>query len=278
MYVATGIMNSCIFYVASMLPMEYINAIIIGNNLSGIFTSLISIISKATSPNIMYAAFFYFLSTFLMLTVGLAGYFVLHICEFFKCHLKDYKQQEQIKVSIFNREFLKQIWLLSLAIWVNFLSTLAIFPVYQLGIERSSENFFISEKWYRDVLTFLTFNIFVLIGNLLPKLFKISKKNLIFGVFLRAILVFIFFAMCNFKPNERYNIPVLFDNDYIYWVGAMLSPLTFGYFTSLLMMYLPQSCNKNFQGLASMVAALVLSIGVVSGLQFGQVFELIVVA
>lgn len=31
MYVATGIMNSCIYYVASMFPMEYVNAIIVGN-------------------------------------------------------------------------------------------------------------------------------------------------------------------------------------------------------------------------------------------------------
>ncbi len=57
-------------------------------------------------------------------------------------------------------------------IWLNFLSTLAIFPVFQQGIERSSSNFFIPDKWFQDFVTFLTFNLLVTIGNMLPQLFK----------------------------------------------------------------------------------------------------------
>ena len=59
-----------------------------------------------------------------------------------------------------------------LCIWLNFLSTLAIFPVFQQGIERSSPNFFIPEKWFKDIVIFLTFNLLVTIGNMLPQLFK----------------------------------------------------------------------------------------------------------
>lgn len=78
MYIATGIMNSCIYYVSSIFPMEYLNAIILGNNLAGIFTTVMSIGSKATSPNLRIAAIYYFLSAFVILMLEFIGYFVMH--------------------------------------------------------------------------------------------------------------------------------------------------------------------------------------------------------
>jgi equilibrative nucleoside transporter 1/2/3 len=76
---------------------------------------------------------------------------------------------------------------------------------------------------------------------MLPKLVKWpGPKWIPIPVILRAIIVFIFFALCNFKPSERNNIPILIQNDYVYWFGAGLSPFIFGYFTSLLMMYTPR--------------------------------------
>jgi solute carrier family 29 (equilibrative nucleoside transporter), member 1/2/3 len=78
MYIATGIMNSCIYFVASIFPFEYLNAIILGTNLAGIFTTVMSIISKATSPNLRIAAIYYFLSAFVVLMMGFIGYFVMH--------------------------------------------------------------------------------------------------------------------------------------------------------------------------------------------------------
>ncbi len=129
-------------------------------------------------------------------------------------------------------------------IWLNFLSTLAIFPVYQFDIQRSCDEFVISEAWYNDILVFLTFNVLVTIGNMLPKLIKVpGPKFIAIPVILRAIIVFVFFALCNYVPEgvdrSKTIIPVLIKNDWVYWFGSALSPLAFGYFTSLLMMYTP---------------------------------------
>ena len=129
-------------------------------------------------------------------------------------------------------------------IWLNFLSTLAIFPVYQFDIQRSYDEFVISEAWYNDILVFLTFNVLVTIGNMLPKLIKVpGPKFIAIPVILRAIIVFVFFALCNYVPEgvdrSKTIIPVLIKNDWVYWFGSALSPLAFGYFTSLLLMYTP---------------------------------------
>ena len=133
--------------------------------------------------------------------------------------------------------------MLLVCIWLNFFSTLAIFPVYQLGIRRASESFFISDYWYQDVLTFLTFNVCVTLGNMLPRFVKKpGPKWIPVPVIARAILCFVFFAFCNFQPDKRLDsaIPILIKNDYLYWAACIISPLTFGYFTSLMMMYTPK--------------------------------------
>lgn len=107
-----------------------------------------------------------------------------------------------------------------------------------LGVEPNNEGFL--GKWFQDIVTFLTFNFFVTIGNLLPKLMKWpGPKILPYAVILRAILVLLFFVFSNYKPSER-DLIVLVTNDYVYWFGCALSPFIFGYFTSLLMMYTPQ--------------------------------------
>lgn len=84
MYVATGIMNSCVYYVSALFSMEYINAVIMGNNSAGIFTSVASILSKVTSPDIRIAAIYYFLAALIVLVLALIGYFLMHRNEFYR--------------------------------------------------------------------------------------------------------------------------------------------------------------------------------------------------
>lgn len=203
--------------------------------------------SKATSPNLRIAAIYYFLSAFVMLSLALIGYFLMHKTSFFNYYLRVCEENKSKptennakQASVPYVKIFKKIWFMIFCIWLNFFSTLAIFPVFQLGIARSCDTFFISNDWYNDFLTFLTFNVLVTLGNMLPKLIKIPGPRLLpIPVIIRSVIVFIFFALCNYKASERNLIPVLITNDWIYWFGAALSPFLFGYFTSLLMMYTP---------------------------------------
>lgn len=285
MYIGTGIMNSCVYGVASILPMEYVNAVILGNNLSGCFTAAMSIISKLTSPDLRIAAIYYFLSAFIVLILAFVGYFVMQRMDFYKywhkVNLENQKKQEMMEETNKNetkgkvpyKKIIGKIWPLLFCIWLNFFSTLSIFPVFQLGVEPVSSDFIVPKQWFQDVVTFLTFNILVTLGNLIPKLIKKpGPKWIPIAVIGRAIIVLLFFLFSNYKPDER-NLPVLITNDYVYWIGAGLSPLIFGYFTSLLMMYTPQQVEPEHAGTAAMLAALMLVVGVVSGLQFSVVLN-----
>lgn len=281
MYVATGIMNSCVFYVAAILPMEYVNAIILGNNLSGCFTAIMNIVSKLTSPDLRISAIYYFLSAFIALLIAFISYFVMQRMAFYKYWNR--VNQEMNKNKVYEQDvsstrvpylkILKKIWVLLFCIWLNFFSTLSIFPVFLLKVEPISDDFIIPKKWFQDVVTFVTFNFLVTIGNLIPKLIKRpGPKWIPVAVITRAILVFLFFIFSNYNPENR-NLPVVIQNDYVYWAGCALSPLIFGYFTSLLMMYTPQQVEPEYAGTAAMMAGLTLVIGVISGLQFTVVLE-----
>ena len=93
-----------------------------------------------------------------------------------------------------------------------------------------------------DILCFLTFNIFVTIGNFstefLPK--WPGPKWIVVPVILKAALSILFVLFCNYDPENRNLIPVLIKSDWAYWAGSMIYPLVSGYLISLLMMYSPQ--------------------------------------
>lgn len=149
--------------------------------MSGCFTALMNIFSKLTSnSDLRRAAIYYFLSAFIALLMGFVGYFVMHRMEFYKYWSqvnKEMTKRQEIennneKKSVPYGKIIKKIWVLLFCIWINFFSTLSIFPVYQLGVKPYSSDFFIGEEWFQDVVTFLTFNFLVLIGNTLPKLIR----------------------------------------------------------------------------------------------------------
>lgn len=163
-------------------------------------------------------------------------------------------------------------------IWLNFFSTLSIFPVFQIQVKKNSENFVITDEFYLDVVVFLTFNFLVLFGNILPRFIqKPSPKWIPAAVIARAIAVLFLFSISNFRPELPHRIPILITNDYIYWIICSVSSLLFGYFTSLLMMYTPNLVEDEYKGTVSMIAALCIAIGVGSGLQFTKILELIVI-
>lgn len=175
-------------------------------------------------------------------------------------------------------KLIKKTSLYLFCIWLNFFSTLCIFPVFQIEIKKMSPNFIISDEFYLDVVVFLTFNFFVLFGNILPRFVqKPGPKWIPIAVITRAIVVIIFFSFSNFRPELPHRIPILITNDYLYWTMCSVSSFLFGYFTSLLMMYTPNLVEDEYKGTVSMIAALSIAIGVASGLQFTKILELIVV-
>ena len=104
-----------------------------------------------------------------------------------------------------------------------------------------------------------------------------------------------FYAISNYEPDNRLNVPILIDNDYSYWAGTAFSSLMSGYFISLLIIYIPSQIRKKCTnqtvlvkflkykqtetekaGLAGLLCSVVIVSGIASGLQLTRFFELLI--
>lgn len=60
--IGNGVYQNCLFGSAALLPSRYTNALVIGNNISGIFSAILLILTIAIAPDETKSAFYYFSS------------------------------------------------------------------------------------------------------------------------------------------------------------------------------------------------------------------------
>ena len=141
MYVATGIMNSCIFYLAGLLPAEYMNALMIGSNAAGIFTSLASILSKLTTPNIRLAAIYYFIATFIVLLASLVGFVLMNRSRFYHFYIE--RTRNAVKSSLIESTSI-EIDKRSTSYWPIIKKVIDIFINFSYIESKPGQNLFLS--------------------------------------------------------------------------------------------------------------------------------------
>lgn len=85
------------------------------------------------------------------------------------------------------------------------------------------------------------------------------------------------FLFCNYHPLgvERI-LPVLINNDWIYWTIAVTMGLSSGYLSSLGMMYAPATVAPQHAQTAGMFAAAMLITGIFCGVFFAMIMPSIV--
>lgn len=75
--VANGIYQNSIFGMAAKLPGKYTGVVVLGNNISGTFTAIVSILSSLMTSNTKMAAIYYFVTALFVLLICFVTYFSL---------------------------------------------------------------------------------------------------------------------------------------------------------------------------------------------------------
>ncbi|KAJ9585198.1 hypothetical protein L9F63_003001, partial [Diploptera punctata] len=274
---ANGIYQNTVFGMAAKLPSKYTGAVILGANVSGTFTAIISVISKIMSPNVRTAAIYYFIAALFVLLACFDTYFALPLNRFYRYHELLYEKDQQAKrkqnmgAVPYTPYFtiLRQCLPQCFNVFFVFFVTLTIFPAVHSEIRIvDKENFIITEDFYSDVTCFLTFNICAMLGSTLATWVTWpSPKYLVFPVVLRVLFI-PFFLACNYQPENNRNVSVLIYNDWGYWAGAIFMALTSGYFSSVAMMYCPRSVDSQYASTAGMYGAAFLITGIFGGILF----------
>ncbi|OQR79737.1 equilibrative nucleoside transporter 1-like [Tropilaelaps mercedesae] len=259
-----GVYQNSIYGLAAKLPGKYTAAIVLGTNISGTITSAMSILSTFASPSDRTAAIYYFISALFVLLLCLDTYFALPLLRVYRHYQRKSSQQEASGgrppyITVF-----KQCGFNCLNVFFCFFATLACFPAITADIIAVDQDFPVGEKYYVKIFCFLFFNMFAMIGNIFPMRCKFprSARWTIVPVLLRFAFI-PFFLMCNFRPNER--LYGSFFDDYTYIGGMVVFALTHGYYSTLTMMYATQGVHPKYSGLAGMMAAFFLVLGIFLG-------------
>ncbi|KAK8375255.1 hypothetical protein O3P69_020312 [Scylla paramamosain] len=239
--VANGIYQNTVYGMAARLPFSYTGAVVLGSNISGTFTAIINIMAIAMAPQHQDLC-----DLLLSSPPCLSCWPVLTLI--LPC--------PSIVSSLFN-------------VFMVFFVTLAVFPAVLADTCRTEENFPITPKYYQAVTCFLTFNMFAMLGNMLPALFTWpSPRFLCVPVLLRLFLIPAF-VLCHFYPVKAVRImPVLIDSDWAYWALSVVLGVTSGYYSSLAMMYCPRTVEPEHAPVAGMMGAASLITGIFSGIVF----------
>lgn len=275
---STGIFQNSLYGLAVLLPVNYVGAVIIGTNISGIFTSLLSILIMCISVSLPVLAICCFSTSVILLILLFGVLCYISKNKFYNFYTKKYFGVEYTKIELKNIiKVAKKSKIHLFNIFFIFFITLACFPTILTYVKKNDDNFIINDKFYTVVTCFLFFNIATTIGSISAKYIKFpNEKTLTYFIVLRIIFIPLF-LFCNYiPPNINRNLPILINNDYIYIIIVFLFGISSGHFSSLAFHYLVFSSNKKNVQIAGMLGAILLINGIFLGLTFSSIFPYII--
>ncbi|OWF43182.1 equilibrative nucleoside transporter 3-like [Mizuhopecten yessoensis] len=281
---ATGVYQNSAFGIAATLPMKYTNAIVLGNNLSGVFIAVLNLLCSAGAPDPKVQAIYYFVVAIVILLVALDAYFLLPIMNFYKYY------ESKVTIALSNSEspsstsfsqtmkqfkdvFMK-IKVQAICVWFVFFVTLSIFPGVWSNIRRI--DFPLSDQMFVGIFCFLSFNLFAVLGNLTSEFIKVPGPKFVWVPILLRGLLIPYFLFCNFQPGTGRTLAVLIESDYAAIFGGVILAFTGGYYSSLVMMYGPKLVEPEVAGKAGMIMAFCLVTGITTGVAFSFLLSVMV--
>ncbi|ODM99939.1 Equilibrative nucleoside transporter 1 [Orchesella cincta] len=282
---AGGIYQNSVYGIAAKL--DYTGAVVLGSNISGTFTSIINLISLAMAPSERTAAIYYFITALFVLLTCFDTYFALPLTKFYRYHEMMSAREQENKRQAGRRgvsqrtpyfAILKKCFPQCFNVFMVFFVTLAIFPAVHSDVKMVNPDFVIPDKYFVGVTCFLTFNLFAMLGNMVPGLFQWPGPKYLWVPVMLRILFIPFFLLCNYQPKDitRVFMPNFAFDDWTYWSGGVLLGLTSGYYSSLAMMYCPRCVETEYAPIAGMFGAAFLITGIFAGINFSLLMPILV--
>lgn len=152
--------------------------------------------------------------------------------------------------------------------------SLSVFP--SVIANTKSLNHFVPDKFFSPIFCFLSFNLFAVIGNLLPNHIPMTnKQGKLFILILSRILFIPFFLLCNYNPTNR-KWPVIFSNDIYPVIGCIFLALTSGFLSSSVQMNMPKLVDLKDAPIAGMMASFSCMLGILAGVSIAPILSHIV--
>ncbi|PAV83493.1 hypothetical protein WR25_24058 [Diploscapter pachys] len=259
---------------------QYTNALVVGSNICGTFTALLSIMATLAFQNSpQTVAIIYFSISLAVLAMCFISLILVKANPFYTHYVEKGNRvremrsvgQPELSLSESIKQFLKGFleaikhsYLQLLSVWLVFFVTLSCFPTILVGFNPTDHN----GNWssviknpdiFYGVEVFLNFNFFAALGSTAASYIQFPGPSLLIIPCLIRIVFIPFFAFSNYIPTgyTTRSLPVLYKNEWVFFFGNAIMALTSGYFSSLGMMYAPRVVPprlSKFTGQASALA------------------------
>jgi equilibrative nucleoside transporter 1/2/3 len=286
-----GVFEGAIVGVAGKFPPAYTGAIFSGQAVGGIIASGTNVAILALGADATQAAFGCFLASTCFLATGLAAFLLITRTDFYKHHESvssssvvdaaegsDLLEKEMDQVDggapplapvVRPWRVLLQILPYALAVFLTFLTTLAIYPAVSMQVvSTSGAGSLWADKFFVPVSCFLLFNIGDFIGRFLAGIVRWPQPGrlggrLALGFSLARFVFLPLVLLCNLRPDDRQLTDVMFQSDAAYMVIMGLFSVSNGFINNTCMMAAPQLVRPEEAHTAAnlMVAALGLGLG-----------------
>uniref|UniRef100_A0A7E4UME9 Nucleoside transporter n=1 Tax=Panagrellus redivivus TaxID=6233 RepID=A0A7E4UME9_PANRE len=269
---ANGFYQNTVFGLVGNFPTKYINAVMVGNNCSGVTVTLICILVTQFISDPAITATVYFCFALIGIIACIVSFiylqrnkFYLHYKELAEQNRQGYKFKDYLKI-------FKVYWPQLLNVATTFTISFFLFPSVLINIKlypaqrAEDHDTFISVKQYSNVVVFLSFCVFCLIGNTTANFIHFPKPKLLSVLVFLRLLFIPFFYVCNYAPDDYRSWEPLIKNEWIANVMMMFCAYSHGHVSALAMMYAPLGAPADKQRIIGKMSSFCLIFGVVSGI------------
>ncbi|XP_069385735.1 equilibrative nucleoside transporter 1-like isoform X1 [Paralichthys olivaceus] len=287
-----AVLQGSLFGMAGLLPASYTTPIMSGQGLAGTFAALAMICAIASGSELHDAAFGYFITACVVISVSLLSYVLLPKLEFFQFYQEKNKKQrkdDENSVNLMNEDrkqeaasetqnismvkIFKKLWRLALSVCFTFTVTIGTFPAITADTKSTLGSW---DLYFIPVSCFLLFNLCDWSGRSLTAVYMWpNKDSMLLPVLIVCRVVFVpLFMLCNVEP--RLHLPVFFHHDGFFIVFMILFAFSNGYLASLCMCYGPKNVLPHEAETAGAIMAFFLSLGLALGAALSFIFRALV--
>ncbi|XP_072934456.1 equilibrative nucleoside transporter 1 [Epargyreus clarus] len=284
-----AVFQNTVYGVAARLPPQYTGAVVLGSNICGTLVVFLQWAADIFSGSHRTSAIYYFIGGMFVLLICFDTYFALPLNRFFRYHetlqertlrvnpalAATNQNARQEKQRVPYGAILAQAWVQLYNVFIIFFVSLSVFPTVHSDVKPVTPGFLGSN--FVRLTCFLTFNFTAMIGNITASLWQFPNPRWL-ALFTSVRFLFIpLFLLCNYHPENRVRtLPVLVNDDLVYWFLSALLGWSSGHGSSLGMMYVSGTVAPEHASTAGMLGAATLVTGIVAGITFGGICPQIV--
>ncbi|KAH3852350.1 equilibrative nucleoside transporter 3-like [Dreissena polymorpha] len=255
--IGSSILSTSLFGLASLFPGKYMQAVMSGQALGGVFAAISNLVTLSVGSGVILSGLSYFLIALFTIAVSLIGFASLYCIDYSRYHILEIGETFNVQVNGVNGEdsidtvntqkgcfqtklILKRVWKEGLSVCIVFLVTLSCYPAISSSImSLSTGNTEWLEKYFTALVCFLLMNCGDYAGRIISgylKWPKFGQSNMLLILALLRVAFIPLLMYCNVQPRSD---PVVFNSDIYPVVFILLLGLTNGHFGTLAMMYGP---------------------------------------